>query len=1580
MQPLKFLHHPLIIFVFIFPGIFDAVAANTDPNLAWPLCGRISENPPNGWVDTEGCPPSRFGDPNFSDEPLSSTFGPRPLASENNRYDFHRGIDIATPIGSPFFAIADGTVEIAGNHSSYSDPLVKLRHFRPGETNCNAGGCYHSFYLHIDTWVVNENDQVVKGQLLGYTGASHSGFEHMHFEIRDAPDFDVFSAWSRDAIHPLSVLPYSVPNNTTIQFNAVDFSNPAAGNVDLTVTSNRYDLVRLDLTILDANQQPLVQPGNTPNGNGYYVLPSFFDMELWNFQYSHKNSTVFPWSSFGASGVNECPFHSDHGTSYNPNIHMDQQDPVDLHKGLFNGVHVRTQKYWPSDVSDYTVDLEFQALEGAASCVQATALFASGDAAFSEWGNCSGAPNQSPTASMTWDCQGSDCNFDGQSSFDPDGSIMTYNWDFGDGNSAVGNASSNAYTTSGSYSVTLTVTDNEGAADSVVETVSVTEAQLIRGPYLQMQTETGITIYWRTNVATDSVVRYGTSVDSLNDSVVVSGLRTDHAVELTGLNSYQNYWYTVGDSVAEIAGDSTYHFSTAPSQSTSVDTRILVLGDSGTANADARAVRDGYKTWSGSNPAHLLLMLGDNAYNDGTDAEYQAAVFDTYPEILRQIPVFSTLGNHDGHTADSDTQTGPYYDIFNLPRNGEIGGLASGTEAYYSFDYANIHFVCLDSYETSRSPTGTMLTWLESDLAMNVQPWVIAYWHHPPYSKGSHNSDTEGRLIDMRENALPILENWGVDLVLSGHSHSYERSYLLDSHYGDSSTLNSAIHILDSGDGNPIGDGAYQKPDSIAAIHTGAVYTVAGSSGKVSGGSLNHPAMAVSIASLGSVVIDVTGNRMDVTFIDDNGATIDEFSITKGPDRDPPILADASTADSTHIIIDFNEPLDSVSSQDPSNYSIAGLIISQAEFLTGNRSVRLTTTAMVPDMTYTLVVNNVQDTAGNTILSNSQISFDFIDIRTVSFQDGVQPDATYSGTSDSYLLEVFPDSAHGFETRIEVDGSEPSGTETDKDMLIGWDLSSIPVGAILQSADIDLTVTNSSSGDYACYQILTAWEEPTVTWNEASSGVPWSSPGASSSIDRGSEILCTVSAGSTGPMTVNITAAGLGIIQTWLDAPASNHGMIITGPTVSDGADFHSSESTTLLSRPRLNLTYQIPTDLGNMDPAAGFTWSCNELDCNFTDTSFDSDGAIVSWDWDFGDGNTSIVQHPGHTYATEGDFIVSLTVTDDDGASNTYTDTISVDQLIDPIADFTSSCTELDCVFTDASSDTDGTIVGWSWDLGDGITSTLQNPIHTYTAEGDFTVSLMVIDNDGASDTFSTIVSIDQPINPIADFTFSCSDLDCIFTDMSSDSDGTIIGWLWDFDDTSSSTLQKPSHFYAVAGDYSVRLTVTDNDGLSDMLTSIVSVSEPPSFVDHFAVGELRGSGTVAGSYTDTHSDDGITQSVREVSSRGKKSNRYSYLEKTWEFSITPGALVTLYANAWSSGSSDEDKFVFSWSNDNITFLNLFEVSSTDSNNQQEANIPSDGTLYIRVQDTDRGQGNRALDTIFVDQLYIRTELGNSP
>ena len=413
-------------------------------------------------------------------------------------------------------------------------------------------------------------------------------------------------------------------------------------------------------------------------------------------------------------------------------------------------------------------------------------------------------------------------------------------------------------------------------------------ADVTRGPYLQQGTPTSVIVQWRTATATDSRVRYGDAPGNLTSFVDIAAPTTEHVVTLSGLSTDTTYYYSIGSTSEVFEGDDAGHFFlTSPLPGTPKPTRIWVLGDSGTANANAQAVANAYASFTGSTHTDLWLMLGDNAYNTGTDSEYQAAVFDMYPEMLRKSVLWPTLGNHDGISADSLTQSGPYYDIFTLPTSGEAGGLISGTEAYYSFDYGNIHFICLDSHDTDRSPGAAMLIWLTQDLAATTQEWIIAFWHHPPYTKGSHDSDYESRLMQMRENALPILEAAGVDLVLSGHSHSYERSFLLDGHYGLSNTLTVPMQV-DPGDGKINGDGAYKAVFDEADPYQGAVYITAGSSGKISGGSLNHPVMIhASLNNLGSLVLDVNGNRLDASFVRETGAVDDYFTILKNPDNCP---------------------------------------------------------------------------------------------------------------------------------------------------------------------------------------------------------------------------------------------------------------------------------------------------------------------------------------------------------------------------------------------------------------------------------------------------------------------------------------------------------------------------------------------------------------------------------------------------------------------------------------------------------------------------------------------------------------------
>jgi PKD repeat protein len=246
----------------------------------------------------------------------------------------------------------------------------------------------------------------------------------------------------------------------------------------------------------------------------------------------------------------------------------------------------------------------------------------------------------------------------------------------------------------------------------------------------------------------------------------------------------------------------------------------------------------------------------------------------------------------------------------------------------------------------------------------------------------------------------------------------------------------------------------------------------------------------------------------------------------------------------------------------------------------------------------------------------------------------------------------------------------------------------------------------------------------------------------------------------------------------------------------------------------------------GGGAPVAAFSWDCDDLSCHFSDESTDADGTVTGRLWRFGDGETSTERNPAHDYDASGTYSVTLTVTDDDGSSDItshqVTATASPPSNASPHAEFAVSCRELACTFTDQSTDADGTVASRRWDFGDEATSTQRNPTRTYAAAGQYTVSLKVTDNDGASDTQShpanaTAPAPDPNDPPHAEFEVSCQDLRCTFVDRSTDNDGTLASWSWDFGDGSSSSERNPSHTYASAGQYGVTLRVTDDDGAAD-------------------------------------------------------------------------------------------------------------------------------------------------------------------
>jgi hypothetical protein len=240
-----------------------------------------------------------------------------------------------------------------------------------------------------------------------------------------------------------------------------------------------------------------------------------------------------------------------------------------------------------------------------------------------------------------------------------------------------------------------------------------------------------------------------------------------------------------------------------------------------------------------------------------------------------------------------------------------------------------------------------------------------------------------------------------------------------------------------------------------------------------------------------------------------------------------------------------------------------------------------------------------------------------------------------------------------------------------------------------------------------------------------------------------------------------------------------------------------------------------------------------------------------------------------------------------------------------------------------------------------------------------------------------------DGNLPPIADIvatpTTGFRPLDVTFDGSgSSDPEGAIVSYQWDFMDGGTASGAVVNHIYAIAGVYGARLTVTDDQGANGTTTVMITAkSDTP--IDDLAQADLPVAGSVTGDFNRTHSDDAVRQQIRERESGGKPTNRYSWLDNRWRFEVAGGAGVTFNLNAHAEPSSDGDAFDFEWSSDNNSFAPMLTVTKTsDDGAYQTFVLPSTtrGTVYIRVRDTDQTRGNRDLDSVFVDHMFFRSEV----
>lgn len=442
----------------------------------------------------------------------------------------------------------------------------------------------------------------------------------------------------------------------------------------------------------------------------------------------------------------------------------------------------------------------------------------------------------------------------------------------------------------------LALAQDDDDAQKAKAKASTFQPQLLRGPYLQVATPTSMTVRWRTDVYSRGRVQYGLTPGKLDRLVSDSTLTTEHIVKISGLQPYTKYYYSIGDFNGPMQGDADNYFYTLPQAGSNQLIRVAGFGDAGNNSINQRNVRDQIAKYLGDNYLNAWILMGDNAYSDGTDAEFQAKFFNNYQNyFLKKYPLFPVPGNHDYHDLQSAAITDQfkiaYFQNFSVPTNGEAGGVPSHTKSYYSYDIGNVHFLALDSYGPDSKgghiydEMGEQAEWVKKDLQANAnKEWVVAYWHHPPYTMGSHNSDTEKLLVQIRERFIKILEDNGVDLILCGHSHVYERSKLMKGYYGLEAAFDPKKYNLSSS--TALYDGSkdsapYLKSKSNTA---GTVYVVSGSAGALGKPKSTWPHNAMYYSSYetgGAVMLEVQGNRLDLKWVCADGQIRDHFTMMK---------------------------------------------------------------------------------------------------------------------------------------------------------------------------------------------------------------------------------------------------------------------------------------------------------------------------------------------------------------------------------------------------------------------------------------------------------------------------------------------------------------------------------------------------------------------------------------------------------------------------------------------------------------------------------------------------------------------------
>ncbi len=399
---------------------------------------------------------------------------------------------------------------------------------------------------------------------------------------------------------------------------------------------------------------------------------------------------------------------------------------------------------------------------------------------------------------------------------------------------------------------------------------------LTRGPIIENPDAlpTTMSVQWWTNVSGNSTVEYGLT-PSLGQSVTVptagsceiGSAGTCHVVSLTSLQPGTRYYYRLLTNGVEVQAVTYFTTMKAPTDTTPIS--FTVIGDWGQGSS---ALNDLGTLHNTADPP-LILTVGDNAYQNGTQSDWDNNALPAYRNVMRRAAFVPVLGNHDLNSVGaSNWASSVEIRMFRLPRNGGAGN----QERWFSFDHGDAHFVALDSNDPNNA---AQRAWLENDLATTTRRWKFVFFHHPPYSCAS-GLFSFGSYEDIRANWSPLFEEYGVDVVFDGHDHIWERSSYMDEYsdtFGAPGPDGKGTYYIMTGGGGATLDGAASISGGLPRRSGDVCYWIANDcTGGPSG--TNY----CSFARFSYAQVTLTNDQvLNIKGIDRNGVVFDDFTITR---------------------------------------------------------------------------------------------------------------------------------------------------------------------------------------------------------------------------------------------------------------------------------------------------------------------------------------------------------------------------------------------------------------------------------------------------------------------------------------------------------------------------------------------------------------------------------------------------------------------------------------------------------------------------------------------------------------------------